>query len=407
MRPSSFTSSSDSSERALELKAFVIKAVILACFTILPLLAAKLFIPMTWYSFRCWEPLVQEKSYLCGRLRQGFFYADQHCKKKGAQGDLAIGTRWAEHFDEEWFTDELGYRNRDYNPTKKYPVVWVGDSDIAGAGLTQEDTPAEALGRILGVDVYSWGMTGPMSFLKNGRFQRIPPSIVVMSENERNTFLLSMVAQLLKGQTMIPPENYSYPVPEEQQMFCSLLLLLPEKWQQYYLQMRNKPWLSRHLYNLAYRKFFNQISETSVLNPEAEILFYTGSLERIKYYEQNKWTLVHEVADAVESYNAVLKHRGIQMIYMPIPSKASVYWHLVPESYRSGLSQPDFLSLVVQKVKDSGIPAVDLTSVFRHAARNGEMIYHRDDVHWNAKGARLAAGALAAEIKRLVDENAK
>lgn len=74
-----------------------------------------------------------------------------------------------------------------------------------------------------------------------------------------------------------------------------------------------------------------------------------------------------------------------------IPSKARVYAEQLPEPYRTRLSTPSpALRVLNETIRPFGISAVDLTPSMRLRAREllsqGNLIYWRDDTHWNAAG---------------------
>jgi hypothetical protein len=103
---------------------------------------------------------------------------------------------------------------------------------------------------------------------------------------------------------------------------------------------------------------------------------------------------------AVTSFREDLAKRGIKLLVMIAPNKASVY----PEKLAArakGLVNPttrDVLAILEQ----AGVEAVDLFEVYAHArqAPGGPDYYLAQDSHWSPEGMRLAAETVA---RRLLD----
>ena len=71
------------------------------------------------------------------------------------EGDLAHHTRFAIKKKVKWMTDRYGYRKQNTD-RKKHEVVIIGDSNIAGSGLTQEEILSEVLEEQLKDSVYPY-----------------------------------------------------------------------------------------------------------------------------------------------------------------------------------------------------------------------------------------------------------
>ena len=170
------------------MKKFVLKSVLF----LIPFLAAigiELFVlPIDFFTFRVWEALVIRKYH---NILPGQFYPNMEITKM-EEGDLAHHTKFTYKRKAKWITDRYGYRKQNTNRVKN-EVVIIGDSNIAGSGLTQEDILSEVLERKLKVGVYPISPGSLDTFLKERRFKKDPPDIVIISSVERFIFYLPPV----------------------------------------------------------------------------------------------------------------------------------------------------------------------------------------------------------------------
>ena len=168
------------------MKKFVLKSTLF----LIPFLAAigiELFVlPIDSFTFRVWEALVIRKY---RNILPGEFYPNMEVTKI-EEGDMAHHTKFTYKRKVKWVTDRYGYRKQNTN-RNKHEVVIIGDSNIAGSGLTQEDILSEVLEKRLKVSVYPISPASIDTFLKERRFENTPPDIVIIASVERFIFYLS------------------------------------------------------------------------------------------------------------------------------------------------------------------------------------------------------------------------
>ena len=123
----------------------------------------ELFIlPIDFFTIRVWESLVVKKF---KNILPGPFYPNMETTKI-EEGDLAAHTRFAIKKKVRWMTDRYGYRKQDTD-LQKHKMVIIGESNIAGSSLTQEEILSEVLEDQLKVSVYPYAPVGRInSFLK-------------------------------------------------------------------------------------------------------------------------------------------------------------------------------------------------------------------------------------------------
>ncbi len=121
------------------IKIFILK-ILLLIFPYLLYVTIELFVlPIDFYNFRAWEALRIKNSNF---KITGEFYPNKilHTTE---YGDLAPYTEYSIPKDVEWETDSYGFRKN--NITKSPEIVIIGDSNVAGSSLTQDEILSEVL----------------------------------------------------------------------------------------------------------------------------------------------------------------------------------------------------------------------------------------------------------------------
>lgn len=99
----------------------------------------------------------------------------------------------------------------------------------------------------------------------------------------------------------------------------------------------------------------------------------------------------------VEQVARFLRRRHIRLVVAPVPDKTRV-----EASALCGIDRPAVLATrygdFVSQLRAAGIDTVDLLQPI--TAAGGE-VYYRTDTHWNERGARAAADAIAAGLQRV------
>ncbi len=150
-------------------------------------------LPIDFFTFRVWEALVIRKY---RNILPGEFYPNMEVTKI-EEGDLAHHTKFTYKRKVKWITDRYGYRKQNTNRIK-HEVVIIGDSNIAGSGLTQEDILSEVLEKKVKGECLSYIPCQLRYFLKRKEVQEDPPDIVIISSVERFIFYLPPVKDTSK-----------------------------------------------------------------------------------------------------------------------------------------------------------------------------------------------------------------
>ena len=109
---------------------------------------------------------------------------------------------------------------------------------------------------------------------------------------------------------------------------------------------------------------------------------------------------------AVNDFHRQLADRGIQLLVVPVPGKASIYPDRVSSRADPGkIADSSHTLAFISRLNDAGIPTIDLFGAFHQERRrdrltNGEPLYLRQDTHWTPEGAELAAQTVAQRVLR-------
>jgi len=334
-------------------------------------------LPIDFFAFRVWEALIIKEFH---SILPGHFYPRMEINKLETGGDLAHHTPFAIPKRVKWITDRYGYRKKDSERIKPQVVI-VGDSNIAGQGLTQEEMLSEVLEDKLKVPVYPYAPVGSINtFLKDLRFKKDPPKTVIVSVLERHIL------------------NLRFPkLPQNRERFLSFYewrdKIKQNRWIQSMGVLLDR--LSKmNMLNYARARIGNRAIKGFRQFPSrfGPMLFFIGEEANRGVSDEN----FRKAIKTIEAYDYVLKKEGIRFIFLPIPNKENIYHEYLPNSRR-----PVFLGQLIQELKSRNIETVDTQRAFEDEYQNHSMLlYFLDDSHWNPKGVKLAADFTIKLIER-------
>ncbi|WP_299820565.1 hypothetical protein [uncultured Pontibacter sp.] len=333
-------------------------------FIVWPLIEVFL-LPMNFFTFRIWETISVNKML----LMSGPFYPNMHMKME-EEGELAPNTPYAEKRVVEWYTDAYGYRNRD----TKCDVLLIGDSNITGAKLSQEETLAEVLERQMGKDVYSFAPATMNRFLATDRFEKTPPELVIVSSIERRIPELPPVGgNGLNSKIRNISGNIINSSPA-----LTWLAVTADRISKFGLYRKTLANIERSFGKKEYISYSNEF-------------FIEGDTANRTFSEAE----VQYVADVLEGYKLALEERGIKFLFLPIPNKENIYYQLLPSK-----KKPDFLPRLMAELRKRKVDAVDLQSNFEELYQTKQVsLYPADDAHWNHVAVEVAADLVKARLQ--------
>ncbi|MFD2245459.1 alginate O-acetyltransferase AlgX-related protein [Pontibacter ruber] len=332
-------------------------------FAVWPLIEAAV-LPINFFTFRVWETLAVNEM----QIMSGPFYPNMYIKME-EEGELAPHTSFAKKKVVEWYTDAYGYRNRD----SKCDVLLIGDSNITGVKLTQEETLAEVLERQLNKEVYSFAPATVNRFLATSRFQQNPPEVVIVSSIERRIPALPAVGSngfQSKVRDFTGNLIGSSPV-------LTHLAVTADRISKLALYRRTLASIDRALGKKEYIAYDNQF-------------FIQGDTANRTYSQEE----VNQIADVLEGYRNVLQAKGMRFLFLPIPNKENIYYQMLPSRRK-----PDFLPRLIAELRQRNIDVVDTQSTFEHMYHaENTFLFPNDDGHWNDIAVKQAANLVAQQL---------
>ncbi|MDA2926443.1 hypothetical protein MYX78_04295 [Acidobacteria bacterium AH-259-G07] len=110
---------------------------------------------------------------------------------------------------------------------------------------------------------------------------------------------------------------------------------------------------------------------------------------------------------AITTFRDQLSRRGIRLMIVPIPGKASIY----PDKLTRRAAAPDrsissHTLELISRLKKAGVEVIDLFEPFRRLREkqpmpSGQAYYLRQDTHWSGMTVSIAAGVVAQRIHNL------
>lgn len=305
-----------------------------------------------------------------------------------AHGDLiavdpSLPKELAEPRVEVFRTDSLGFRNdADYSGER---LLVVGDSFVAANGTSQEHTITNQLRSTHGIAGYNLGFaSGPLGYSKRIQWARreFPPeACLVLVFFEGNDF------QPMQASDVAMHEN----VPSGLQSMV----------RGYITAVRQPFQLSRVTYGLWTRALANFRSETNQASSEQHaIVRQVGGrpMGFLRGYAEVTQRTSYDDFGFIEARLA----EATPDLLMFIPDKFRVYGPLAEDDPAGDLPEAQW-NYLAQLAGKFGVPAVNATEALRARAAEllpaGEVIYWRDDTHWNAAGIAVGAQVLADALK--------
>lgn len=342
------------------------------------MIGMELFVwPIDFFTFRVWEALLIKEF---RSILPGHFYPRMKITKLETGGDLAHHTPFAIPKRVKWMTDRYGYRKKDSEGIRPRVVI-IGDSNIAGQGLTQEEMLSEVLEAQLKVPVYPYAPVGSINtFLKDWRFKKDPPRVVIASFIERD--ILSMPFPKLPQwrESLLFFYEWRYRIKQSRWVQSAGVLL------DRLFKMNMLNYARARIGHGAMRDFPRFSSRFGPM------LFVQGEAANREVSDED----FRRAIKTIEAYDQVLKKKGIRFIFLPIPNKENIYHEYLPNSRR-----PVFLQMLIRELEKRKIETVDTQKAFEEDHRkNSTLLYFLDDSHWNAKGVRLAADRTVELIEK-------
>lgn len=330
-------------------------------------------LPIDIFTFRVWESLMVRKY---KTILPGPFYPNKTLTKI-EEGDLAHHTPYAVKKTVQWITDRHGYRKRNTG-VEKHPMVIIGDSNIAGASLSQEEMLSEVLEADLGITVYPFAPAGINSFLKEERFKEHPPNIVIYARIERELFDLSSIKLRRDWKWVSRFKNRVRHLDSVQAVFICLDRIAKGN--------------MLHYLRASLRRSFSGAQNNSpggIDSIHGRLFFLPGAREGQDVPEEK----IRKIAEVIRSYREAMASRGIRFIFLPIPDKENIFHEVLQ------ISKPTFLERLTRELERAGVETIDTSKAFEETFQKKQiLLYHPDDTHWNVNGVRIASELIKKQL---------
>jgi len=344
---------------------FLLKLTFFFLILILANAIAVLVMPMDAFTYRNWETV---KPYILSF--PGPFYPHQD-RVMIEEGDLGHDTIYAHHRSVRFITDSYGYRYENLEKDE-YSIVVVGDSAVAGTGLTQEEILTDVLSRKTGQAVYPLAPGTIDAYFSDPRFQESPPDVLILESVERN-INESIGPGLCNWSTTHDSTNTKIER-DNQSSFVQALQVYADR------MLRNPVYFAGFMNS--------RLNKRPVILGEGDSLFYGPALEMSSLDD------IERVVDGLESCSELFRTHGIEFVFLPIPDKGNILFNLIPNDLQQTNSiQPRnaYLRTLIDKLIEKDVQVIDTLQAFEHARSDGLEIYQPDDTHWNAEAVRITA----------------
>ena len=327
-------------------------------------------LPVTFFTYRHWEAL----SYSTFIPHQHHWYPNIE-SSKNAVGDLCHHTSHEIIKHEYWKTDQLGFRNDSL--IRNADIILIGDSFVAGSGLSQEETITYQLNNLLDKNIRTYNLA-PCSFsdfivyhekgiistphlIIFSIVERNIPDPIVYYTNTHSTHIKSFIKELFE--------------------VLQLNIYLDKAFKGYSLK-----WLNARI--------FGQKGKGIPGITKSGMYFLNG---KNQLYTNKK---LNPTISTLKSYKSYCEKIGSEFLFLPLPNKETVYYDMVPLQ-----KQPNYLDSLDSLLKLNEIASYNTNeTMIQYRAMNDSLIYHLDDTHWNAKGVQLVAKNLTKKIKSILTE---
>ena len=355
------------------MKSFIYRTLFFIIIILLSL-SLELIFPVNKFTFRPWEAL----SFYNPILGHGRPFYPNTSLTMFSVGDLKHNTPYEVKREEKWKTDKLGFRNNTYIYSPE--ILFIGDSFIAGSGVSQDSTITNLMNDKLGNKflVYNMAPANFNDFLRLRNRNLIgKPKIIIFSKLE--SFIYQLPHHQINFNIVNRSNNYLT------NFFDSIILS-----DNHFFTFLDR--FSR-MYSLNYLAqnlgFIKNVNPRGINNKN---MFYPSIPE-------NNSTRVENISSIIESINGYKKYCdsvGIKFLFLPIPNKNTIYYN--DYGYRK---QPDFLLKLLKEANNHNLQFINVQEIFSVYTKlnPNNYLYQFDDTHWNSNGINLLVDSIIKKIE--------
>ena len=293
-------------------------------------------------------------------------------------------------------TDDYGFRNDPsyYDTTKPLDLIILGDSFGAGTGTSQEEVWAALFHDKYGLNTYNLSMPGYAPWNELIMFKRELPRLKI---GPRTTVLWAVF-----GGNDFDEPCFADLDPKPVGFSKRLSVQIQTFWRRSPLKMIAQ----RALIGLS-----SQISRDSAmvatLPDGRSILCYSQYVrhDRRSLDEVRQLPNLPKLRLVFEDMSKVTKEAGIKVLVAGLPTSYSIYGWVLDrtEPWQNTDTVIPVSILMAEMCRENGFDYVDLeprmlSEARRLYERSGELLWWRDDTHWNKYGHALAAQVITDRL---------
>jgi hypothetical protein len=286
-------------------------------------------------------------------------------------------------------TDRWGYRNP--SDVESPDVVVIGDSFVAGSGLSDDETVTARLTERLGIPVYNFAseeLNAPALFLRDERFSNRPPKVVIWAPVARG---IAPRPLFYEGDAAVAVRTRS-PVASVRDRLSTWGDVVAGAVE----RLDRDNGLGRES-RFAFQGLLARVRPAPrarrLASGETVLALGLDEQQLLATPEQRR---VDHCIEMVTILARGLERAGVRFLFSPIPEAGSIHPELYDPRERSALPAVSFLDRLIAGVAERGVEVVDLRAVYR--ASQVPYLYLPDDSHWNGRATALAARAWASRL---------
>jgi hypothetical protein len=335
---------------------------------------------------RAWPPQPHVLRYVANVHFEGITFGD--IAAMSPRKDLREGRRVT------FITDNDGFRNDSSNWATDRPLdlIVLGDSFCAASGTTQEQIISNVLAKDHGLNVYNLSLAG------HGPLQEYA-TLVLENDRLKEREGTTVLWVLFTGNDL---DDFYYP---DLETSSPPILSWRDRLATSYASFRERSAVRQ----LIARSDLSGLLVSRTAPDGRAVLFFKPYVDRTRRtvdevrhhpnfdHLQTTFTLMRQFAQS--------KH--LRVVVAVAPSKEEVYsWLLNREPEWTSSKEPSGFSVVAREFCDlNGFKFFDLKPTLIEASEkkfkeSGELLWWRDDTHWNAVGQRVAAAAIYETLLR-------
>lgn len=133
-----------------------------------------------------------------------------------------------------------------------------------------------------------------------------------------------------------------------------------------------------------------------------DFLFFAETLDSYTGEDAMTDDEINAAADSLLNLYEYSREHGVDFLFICAPNKNSIYPEMMPSRYIMKTEGRDFDRLT-HALDERDVPYIDLRDTLT-AKKDGQLVYHKRDTHWNTEGARIAVEAIADTLSMTIPD---